>query len=187
MTRCRLSHFIFTAEKNLTEQYLTRRAKEDGFSFSIVRVCGVFGMDAIEKGVYTSLQKLVLKKSCLCRLNWPGRISSIYVEDMAWFLHELINHKPGEGRAELYIPSVQAPAIWQMCEAYAKAYGIDRRGIVCPGWIWAALEWLTGRKRFWEKVLPHKIYNTVWQDNIMVGQGIGMNRSRVPRSLGLDI
>lgn len=175
---------VYGRRKLLTEQFLMQRARVDGFCLSIVRVCGVYGEDSIEKGLYSSLKKLVLSRSWLCRLNWPGRVSSIFVDDMAWFLRELMDHRPGNGQSELYIPSIQALSIGQMCEAYAKAYGIPHRVLELPGWIWAVLEWMTGRKRLWEKILPHKIYNTVWQANILVGQGYWNESVKVPAIFG---
>ncbi len=59
----------------------------------------------------------------------------------------------------------------QMCASFAKAFGREYRPIRCPGFVWCILEWVTGRKRFWEAILPHKFYNTIWQANILVGQG----------------
>lgn len=164
-------YHIYGRKKLETEQYLTQQAKQSGFALSIVRVCGVLGADAIEKGLYTSLRHLVLKKSILARFNWPGRISCMYVEDMAWFIQEVSKNPPAQGTHELYIPSVEAPTVAQMAEAYARAFGMDYRPIKVPGFLWKCLEWITGLKRFWEKILPHKLYNTVWQANILVGQG----------------
>lgn len=172
---------IYGRKKLLTEQFLTRRAKEEGFSLSIVRVCGVYGADSIEKGLYASLKKMVLKRSLLCRLNWPGRISSIYVEDMAWFLREVAEYKPGVGQYELYIPSVEAPSVTEMCASFARAFGLDYQPIRFPVFFWKILEWITGRKRLWERIFPHKIYNMIWQANILVGQGYWNESVRLSR------
>jgi nucleoside-diphosphate-sugar epimerase len=164
-------YHIYGRKKLETEQYLIQQAKQQGFALSIVRVCGVLGADAIEKGLYTSLRQLVLNKSILARFNWPGRISCMYVDDMAWFIQEVSKNPPASGTHELYIPSVEAPTVAQMAEAYALAFGMEYRPIKLPAFLWKGLEWITGFKRFWEKVLPHKLYNTVWQANILVGQG----------------
>lgn len=95
----------------------------------------------------------------------------MYVEDMAWFLGEVSQAPPKEGCTQLYIPCVEAPTVAEMCAAFARAYGKSYRAIRCPAIVWRILEWLTGRKRLWEKIFPHKLYNTVWQANILVGQG----------------
>lgn len=177
-------YHIYGRKKLLTEEYLTQRAKVEGFALSVIRVCGVFGPDSIEKGLYFSLRRLVLERSWLARLDWPGRISSMFVEDMAWFIREVAQYRPADGKRELYIPSVQSPTVAQMCEAYAKAYGLEYRPIRLPVFIWRFLEWLTGRKRLWEKILPHKIYNTVWQSNILVGQGYWNESIKMARIVG---
>lgn len=162
---------IYGRKKLATEQYLISQAAKSGFALSIVRVCGVFGPDTIDKGLYTSLRKLVLSGSWLARLNWPGRVSCMYVEDMAWFICEVSKRPAARGCTQLYIPSVEAPTVGQMCASFAKAFGREYRPIRCPGFVWRILEWVTGRKRFWEAILPHKFYNTIWQANILVGQG----------------
>lgn len=164
-------YHVYGRRKLMAERYLIQLAAQNGFSLSIIRVCGVFGIDAIRKGLYSSLCRMVLNKSLLTRFNWPGRISGIYVEDMAWFIDEVSKNPPAQGKHELYIPSVEAPTVEQMCAAYARAFGMENRPIKLPAFLWKCLEWITGRKRFWERILPHKLYNTVWQANILVGQG----------------
>lgn len=162
---------IYGRRKLLAEQYLIEQAAKQSFALSVIRVCGVYGLDAIEKGLYMSLRRLVLSKSLLARLDWPGRISSIYVDDMAWFIQEVSQRRPVSGRHELYIPSVEALTVPQMCAAYALAFGVDYRPVKMPVFVWRMLEWIMGFQQVWEKILPHKIYNTVWQVNILVRQG----------------
>jgi len=36
----------------------------------------------------------------------------------------------------------------------------------------------------WEKILPHKIYNAVWQSNILVGQGYWNESVKMTKVVG---
>jgi dolichol-phosphate mannosyltransferase len=177
-------YHIYGRKKLRAEQYLTAQSKIMGFRLSIIRVCGVFGPDSIEKGLYTSVKKMVTGgETTLHRMNWPGRVSSMYVEDMAHFIAEVARHKPAGG-PELYIPSVEALTISDMSRAFYEAYELEYDPIHVPGFVWKTLEFVTGRKRFWETVLPHVLYNKVWQANILVSQGYWNESEKMQNILG---
>ncbi|MBL8012255.1 MAG: NAD-dependent epimerase/dehydratase family protein [Candidatus Omnitrophica bacterium] len=162
---------VYGRRKLLAEEFLMEQAAKQSFSLSVIRVCGVYGYDAIEKGLYMSLRRLVLNNSWLARLDWPGRISSMYVEDVSWFIHRVSQCPPPSGRHELYIPSAEALTVGQMCASYATALGQDYQTLKVPALVWQMMGWILRRHHVWEKILPHKFYNMIWQANILVSQG----------------
>jgi dolichol-phosphate mannosyltransferase len=163
-------YHIYGRKKLRAEHYLTSQSQLMGFGLSIIRVCGVFGVDSIESGLYRSLKELMLEESSLVRLNWPGRISSMYVEDIAYFIAQVSRHKPAGQDPALYMPCTEAPTVAQMCQAYHEAYGIAYEPIRLPRFVWKIFEVISGEKRVWEKILPGVLFNRVWQLNILVGQ-----------------
>ena len=175
-------YHVYGRKKLATERHLIQEGIRTGFALSIIRVCGVFGLGSIEKGLYSSLKRLVLNRSPLTRLNWPGKISSMHVDDMAYVIEQVSRSKPPPGEHRLYIPSTDAYTVQQLCEAYYRAAGLPYDAIGCPASFWKAVEWVTGHKRFWEFILPHRLYNKVWQANILVSQGY-WNKSETLKSL----
>ncbi|MBI5630409.1 MAG: NAD(P)-dependent oxidoreductase [Elusimicrobia bacterium] len=177
-------HHIYGRKKLLTERYLIREARRAGFSLSIVRVCGVFGEGTIDKGLYSSLRRLVLKGSPLTRLNWPGRVSGMHVEDMAYFISQVAALRPPAGEHELYIPSAEALTISQMCAAFHQAHGLPYKVIRLPKIFWKAAALATRPRPLIEKAFPHKLYNKLWQANILVEQGYWNESLKLKRILG---
>jgi dolichol-phosphate mannosyltransferase len=177
-------YHVYGRKKLRAEEYLTAQSRAMGFGLSMIRVCGVYGPDSIEKGLYNSIRKMVLDgESVLHRMNWPGRVSSMYVEDMAHLISEVSKHKPAGGPA-LYIPSVEALTVTDISRAYHEAYEIEYDPIHIPKFVWKLLEWTTGRKRLWEKIFPHFIYNKIWQANILVSQGYWNESQAMGKVLG---
>lgn len=155
-------------KKLAAEKYLTQMSRELGFRLSIVRVCGVYGEGVRKGGLFDSIQDLVRKKSFLSRLNWPGRISVILVEDMARFLIGIAQQPPAGGQRALYVPSVESLTLAQMSESIHKAYGLPYRGIRIPSVLWMMIASVAKNKKYIEKLLPHKMYNRFWQLFILV-------------------
>jgi len=155
-------------KKLLTEQYLIQKSIEAGFRLSIVKVCGVYGSDTRKKGLFDRIEKMVLKRSVLSRINWPGKISLIHVDDMANFFIKVSQRITAPGQHEVYIPSVEALTLAEMSQIIYQAYGIDYNTIKLPSIFWNICSFFARHKSAIEPLLPHRLYNTFWQACILV-------------------
>ncbi|MDP3765320.1 MAG: NAD(P)-dependent oxidoreductase [Nanoarchaeota archaeon] len=155
-------------KKLLTEQYLIQKSKEQGFSLSIVRVSCVYGEGSKKDGLFDGTKKMVLKGSMLTRLNWPGKMSLINVDDMANLLIQVSRLKPKPGNYEIYIPSIEVLTLADMSKIIHGAYGLKYKSINLPSWFWNFCCFLAKRKYIVEAMLPHKQYNKFWQACILV-------------------
>ena len=155
-------------KKLLAEQYLIRKSEECGFPLSIVRVCGVYGKGVRKGGLFDSIEKMVLDGALLARLNWPGKISLIHVDDMAGFIVRVSQINPEPGHFETYIPSVEALSLSEMSAIFHKAYGLEYRMVALPKFFWGTCSFFAANKNVAEAVLPHKLYNKFWQACLLV-------------------
>lgn len=155
-------------KKLLTEQYLIQKSKEQGFSLSIVRVSCVYGEGSKKDGLFDGTYKMVLNNSILTRINWPGKMSLINVDDMASFLIQVSKLKPKPGHYEVYVPSIEVLTLADMSKIIHDAYGLKYEGINFPSWFWSFCRFFAKRKYIFEPVLPHKLYNKFWQACILV-------------------
>ncbi len=171
-------------KKLLTEQYLKQEAKTQGFALSIIRVCGVYGDMVRKGGLFNSIEELVLKRSLMGRLDWPGKVGLIHVEDMAAFIERVSFKKPSPGNFELYIPAVEALSIAEMFEAVDKAYGLPYRPLEVPSPLWQLSCFFARRKRHFESVLPHAVYNRFWQACLLVNNEFYNKGRRIKEVLG---
>ncbi len=155
-------------KKLLTEQLLIEHARKNSMKLSIVRVCGVYGIGCKRAGLFDSVEDLTLKGALLTRLNWPGKIGMIYVEDMARFLLE-VSQRPSSGAEyEFYIPAVESLTVEGMSLRIAKANGMILKIIRLPSMVWFLAGRLGQSKGFFEKILPHGLYNRLWQFSLLV-------------------
>ncbi len=155
-------------KKFLAEQILQSEAKKEGFSLSVVRVCGVYGDGTRRGGLFESAIRLTLTNSLLSRLDWPGKIAIAYVKDVAMFLVEVSGRKSAEAQMELYIPSTESLSLSEMCKIICEAYAKSYRPLKLPGWLWGWGRFVARHKNSWERMLPHGVYNRVWQASVLV-------------------
>lgn len=65
------------------ERIIQRRAAEDGYTWTILRLPTVYGPGQKPGGLFDQLIKQALRGGLLTRINWPGRTSVVYVDDVA--------------------------------------------------------------------------------------------------------
>ena len=169
--------------KRAAELYIMQKAREMGFRLSIVRVCGVYGEGVRAGGLFDSIKKLVGKGAYYTRLNWPGKISVIFVEDMARFLVRVSDQPPVSGQCELYVPSAEALTVEDMSQIIHQAYGLPYKGTRLPAFVWKVISYLAVNKQWFEKILPHKLYNKFWQLCILVNNEFWCRSSKIDRIL----
>ena len=154
--------------KLATEEYLKDLAKVKGFRLSIVRVCGVYGLGVRDGGFFDQIEKMVENESLISRLDWPGKISLICVEDLARFLIKISHRPPIKGASRLYIPAVESLSFAEMCRIVYDASGKTNKKITLPKFFWRTISLLARNKAFFEKILPHRLYAKLWQSCIVV-------------------
>jgi nucleoside-diphosphate-sugar epimerase len=159
---------LYGRKKLIAENFLKKSAQDFNFSLSIIRVCGVYGPGARPNGLFDNIEKLTKKKSFLARMNWPGKISIINVIDMAGFIFGVSEKPPAPSMNNIYIPSIEALSMADMCKIVHKEYGIDYKEIKIPGFFWGFCQFFARKKNIVEYILPHKLYDTFWQACILV-------------------
>lgn len=154
--------------KLLAENYLKKCGAEMNFSLSIIRVCAVYGEGARKNGLFDSIEKMVVRKNLLSRLNWPGKISIINVKDMAKFLIHVSSAPPGTTSPEIYIPSIEALTMAEMSNSLHTVYGITYSPTNLPSFFWNICRFFARKKHLVEHFLPHSLYDKYWQACILV-------------------
>jgi hypothetical protein len=131
------------------------------------------------------LRRMVLSgESSVHRLNWPGRITSMCVEDIAHVIVEVSRRKPTGDQPALYIAVGENLTVADIARAYHQAYELEYDPIHIPGLFWKMIEVATAPKRVWEKILPHALYNKIWQINILVTQAYWNESGKMRDILG---
>jgi nucleoside-diphosphate-sugar epimerase len=154
--------------KLAAEEYLKDLAKVKGFRLSIVRVSAVYGLGVMDNGLFDSIEKMVENENLLSRLDWPGKISIISVEDLVRFLIKVSHRLPTKGASRLYIAVGESLTFMEMCCIVRVSSGKISNYITLPKFFWRIISLLARNKAFFEKILPHRLYNRFWQSCIVV-------------------
>lgn len=169
--------------KLAAEHYLQERSRQDGFRTTIVRLCAVYGPGTRGGGLFDQLSSMVSRDSLIARFNYPGKLSFIYVEDIARVL-ALLSRRPTQGgTCELFIPVAEVMTIAELIQSYYRAYGIAYRPIRFPALFWWLCDGIAKVFYRLEPVLPHMINNRIWQLGLVVGSGFHNESGKVFRTL----
>ena len=168
--------------KLIAENYLRRCASEMGFSVSIVRLSAVFGRGTRGDGLFARLSEMVARDALVARLNYPGKLSFINVDDIARILVMLSGRQWASRSCELYIPVCEVMTIAELIHSYYEARGIDYRPIRLPPLFWKLCDLVA--KSFYriEPVLPHAVNNRIWQLGLVVGRGFHNDSKKILRT-----
>lgn len=169
--------------KLAAEEWLKKQCQKSKFRLTIVRLGTVFGSQTRPNGLFDALKKLIVRKSFLARLNWPGLTGLVHVDDVVEVLLELAKNPPLPGKPELYILSPYSLSLAQISEEMHRALGVDYREIRLPSWFWKVGIW--GRKVVpcLESVLPAKIYNFFWRGSLIVDNVLHAQSKKIFRKL----
>ncbi len=155
-------------KKLLTESILKSWAEKKGFELNIVRVSAVFGASPKKGGLYDGLATLCKKNSPLARLNYPGKIAVVHVEDLASCLVTLAKRPLNLGKLTLVTPTTQALSVAELASEFYRSLKKDYKPIELPGFFWKFSAIVARFIYSLEPVIPHPIYNKLWQFSMLV-------------------
>ncbi len=148
--------------------YLKQKAHEDHFSLSIVRVSGIYGEGTRKGGLYDMVDELSKKKSFISTLNFQGKIGMMYVGDMAKLLVKVSQNILKNGEWQEVIGATEALSFQEMAKIVYKSYDIPYKATNIPNIFWSILRFFANIKYVFETMMPHKLYNRLWQAFILV-------------------
>lgn len=154
--------------KLIAENFLKDCAEKFKCSVTVVRLSAVFGKGTRSDGLFCSVSRIAYRNSFIGRLNYPGRLSFINVEDVAKILTKISKFKFPQGSFEIYIPISEVMTIAQLFRKYYIAYGIDYKVIKLPKFFWLLCEFITKFTFCFEAIFPRYFNNRNWQLNLLV-------------------
>lgn len=154
--------------KFAAEEFLISACLKNKIPLTIVRINTVYGNDPRKYKLFASLQNLVLKKSIIARLNWPGLTSIIHVKDVAEVILKLSKRPPEPGKVQTFILYAESFSLSQISKLMHQALGKEYQPINLPKSFWKISSSFRKFIPFLEKLLPSKIYNISWRAGLIV-------------------
>lgn len=154
--------------KFAAEIYLKNICKKNNIPLTILRLNTVYGNDPREYKMFASLKNLILKKSIVGRLNWPGLTSIVHVDDVAEIIIKIAKKPSVPGKISTFLVYSENLRLSQISKLLHQALGKDYYPINLPKFFW---KMFSSTRRFLpllEKFLPTDIYNIFWRAGLIV-------------------
>lgn len=148
------------------EKILLAAAKKKKFKLSIVRFPTVWGENPRKNAFLNFAGDLVDKNSIFSRFDWPGKFALINVEDAAGFVAKSSKKAPKNQQ----IISIATENL-TMADIFQKIYTQKRKTykqIKVPKFVWALAKFLSPYLKYFEYILPIKLFNYFWRASIIV-------------------
>ncbi len=154
--------------KLLAEEYLRECAGRQGFGAVIARLSAVYGEGVRHAGVFGQIDRMVRQDAWVSRLDYPGQLSLIHVDDVVEILLRLSRWPSPEGQVQLVLPATEVMALRQVIAAGYAHHGKRYRPIRLPRWFWRTCDAVSAGLLRLEPFMPHTIHNKLWQLGLTV-------------------
>jgi nucleoside-diphosphate-sugar epimerase len=174
---------IYGKTKLKGEMILKNLAQKIGFEWIILRLPTVYGPGYRPGGMFTLISDSLKNGTLPSRLNWPGRMSLVYLEDVVEVLVSL-GIKKAAVNTLYHISSGEDPVFDNLISRVADVLGIKRRRMALPRFLWTLIRflvWLPGVM----SVLPFGLRNSLWRLSLIITDGLVANSSKINNVLSI--
>ena len=163
------------------ELIIKKMAGDIGFKWFILRLPTVYGPGYRPGGLFEVFPYNLKHNKFATRLNWPGHISLVYVDDVVKTLVFLaVKNKKNN---EIYhIDSGENPSYDELLDKIAITIGVKRRKIKIPDTCWSFIRfffWLPGLLL----ILPFPLRVIAWRISLLVTDGMVFDSTKLKRIL----
>lgn len=148
------------------EGILLNASKKQKFKLTIIRLPTVWGENPRKNSFLNFLRKLVTTNSPFSRLNWPGKVALINVEDAVKYILKTSQGTPQSQK--IIAIAAQNLTLAEIFEKITVGKGKKYKQIKVPNFIWSFARILRPYLKYFEFLLPLTIYNYLWRASIIV-------------------
>ena len=152
--------------KLMAEQIVQRWCVQEQADYTIVRLTTLYGPGA-RTGLIPVLTEKLRHGRLAARLDWPGRVSLVFVEDAVEVLLFLAQC-PGAANETLFVTSGQAVRVGEIVQRIAQFIDVPAKPLrlpACCWWLARRLAWMPGLTRLVPWRLLHLLDDGLWCDN----------------------
>lgn len=148
------------------EKILLAAAKKQKFKLTIIRLPTVWGENPRKNSFLNFLRNLVDTNSPFLRLNWPGKVGLINVDDAAEFILKTSLTAPE--KPKMISIAAENLTLAEILEKITVGKSKKYNRIKIPDFIWNLTKILRPFMKYFEPILPAYIYNYFWRASIVV-------------------
>ncbi|HEX6977548.1 MAG TPA: NAD(P)-dependent oxidoreductase [Patescibacteria group bacterium] len=172
----------YTRTKANGEKIILERQKKENFRLTILRPNTIYGSGMRPDSLFDFVKKLILKKSLLARLNWPGLSSLICVDDVAKAILLAVNNPPKPGKNNIFFLHGENITLAEISRQLHQKLNTPYKVIVMPKLFWS----MASLERYFipilEKVTNPKTFNLAWRASLIVENVIYCNSTKMKKT-----
>src|SRR5436309_1721691 len=121
-----------SSEAQTPETILRERADQDGYSWTILRLPTVYGPGQKTEGLFDQMVRMARNGSLAGRIDWPGRTSVIYVDDVADVMIDFGLRAEAAGQIYCLASDESSLTVGELAREVGRAVGRPIRPIAIP-------------------------------------------------------
>lgn len=154
------------------EEFLKSECTKLKIPLTILKVNTVYGDDYRKHKLFAFLKNLILKKSIIARLNWPGLTSIVHVDDVSKIILKLSKNPPPSNKPQTFIIYSENLTLSQISKLMHKQLGVKYLPVKLPKILWITVSFFRPLIPMTEKFLPAHIYNIAWRFSLIINNVI---------------
>jgi nucleoside-diphosphate-sugar epimerase len=151
------------------ERLIRDRAREAGYTYTILRLPTVYGVGQKAGGLFDRLADATARGSWLGRIEWPGRTSVVYVDDVVRLLVDL-PEMPAAADQTFCVATGEVSTVGDVARAIGAATGHPVSPIHLPRAVWQLGRWAAA-SRIVARLTPDRAELARWRFGLIVGDG----------------
>jgi nucleoside-diphosphate-sugar epimerase len=161
------------------ETILRERSAVDGYTWTIARLPTVYGPGQKAGGLFDTMIELASAGALLGRIDWPGRTSIIYVDDVADVMIDLAGRPDAAGEI-VCLASDESHTVGEIARIVGRVVGRPVRPLRVPGIVWSV-----GQAVVWNRAvaaaLPRSMRLSFWRLSLIISDGFWFDTAKLRR------
>lgn len=175
-------HTAYGRTKLAAERLIRERAAEAGYTYTILRLPTVYGPGQKRGGLFDTLIDAAARHSWRARIDWPGRTSVVYVDDVVRLLVDLAALPPAANQT-FCVATREVSTVGDIARAIGDATGHPVSPIRLPAAAWGLARW-AARSPLVAKLTPQRAELARWRLGLVVGDGFFQSGARLDAVYG---
>jgi nucleoside-diphosphate-sugar epimerase len=165
------------------EEWLQQEAQRRGFTLTILRLVTVYGPGARQNTLFPVLKQLILNRSVLARVGWPGLTGLIHVDDLVRIMSFLARKPPASRETALYYVQGEAVCVGEVSKAAHNVLGLPYRPILFRQSFSNLLSRRLTSLLSTRGLLPSRLHGNLWRLRLLMGNVFWCDTHKLRRAM----
>jgi nucleoside-diphosphate-sugar epimerase len=161
------------------EDIVRDKAEQFGFSHVIFRLGTVYGPNCREGHIFDQFTKWAKQGAWPARINWPGQISLVHVDDVVDVLLSTIDRAEYQGKT-FFLANQESVTVGEWIQTISETLNKHVQARTLPKWLISGVNGIVYQNWFWNR-MPSRLKLAAWRLSLILSNGFYCDSSRLTR------